>query len=52
MNKPKIEGEGAEEEEQQKEVITNQLVFKEYPSIELSTRDKVIQAIRNLGYDK
>ncbi len=46
----KTEAEG--EQEQSTEVITNQLVFKEYPSIEISTRDKTIKAIRSLGYDK
>lgn len=40
------------EDEEKKEVITKELVFKEYPSIELSTRDKVIKAIRDHGFDR
>ena len=33
------------------DVIEKALVFKEYSSLELSTRDKFINKIRQLGYD-
>lgn len=41
-----------ENEEEKLKPNTKELQFKEYPSIELSTREKTIKAIRDLEYDK
>ena len=42
-----------DQENKQIEVaLDKNLVFKEYSSLELSTRDKFINKIKSLGYDK
>lgn len=41
-----------QKEEQVVQVIQKDLVFKEYSSLELSTRDKFINKIKQLKYDE
>ena len=40
------------EEEEQPEAFTKEVKFKEYSSLELHTRDKFINQVKQAGFDK